>query len=70
MMSAGAFHMRLVQEKREPMYYGETVLPGDGDLILLRWRVDSGEYKVIYGDLREETVSAERLAKLESTVSK
>ena len=63
-----AFHIKLVQEKRDPVYYGETVLPGDVDLVLLRWRLDSGEYKVIYGDLHEETVSAERLAELESTI--
>ena len=69
MMSAGGFHMRLVQEERDPVYYGETVMPGDGDSVLLRWRLDDGDYTVIYGDLREEVVSVDRLAELEGTIS-
>ena len=68
-MSAGTFHMLLVQEKRDPVYYGENVMPGEADLILLRWRLDDGSYSVIYGDLRTETVTAERLAELESAIT-
>ena len=64
--SVGQFYMRLVQEKRDPMYYGENVTPGDSDLILLRWRLDDGNYRVIFGDLDQKDVSAEQLAEWEN----
>lgn len=65
-ISVGQFYMRLVQEKRDPMYYGENVTPGDSDLILLRWRLDDGKYRVIFGDLDQRDVSAEQLAEWEN----
>ena len=46
-------------------YYGKTVGPNDKDKVLLRWKLDDGRYEVIYGDLRNETVTAERLRFLE-----
>lgn len=46
-------------------YHGERVKPTDKDKVLFRWRLESGEYRVIYGDLRGETVPAARLAELE-----
>ncbi len=48
-----------------PAYYGQTVGPKDKDKVLLRWKLDDGRYEVIFGDLRAETVTAERLHKLE-----
>jgi hypothetical protein len=52
---------------REPdyAYYGKTVGPNDKDKVLLRWKLDDGKYQVIFGDLRSETVTAERLRGLE-----
>ena len=46
-------------------YYGKTVGPKDKDKVLLRWKLDDGRYQVIFGDLRAETVTAERLRALE-----
>jgi hypothetical protein len=46
-------------------YYGQTVGPKDQNKVLLRWRLDDGRYEVIFGDLRAETVAAERLRVLE-----
>jgi outer membrane lipoprotein-sorting protein len=66
-MSAGQFYMMLVQEKRDPKYYGENVTPADSDAILLRWRLDDGKYRVIFGDLDQKDVSAEQLAEWENT---
>ncbi len=34
--------------------------------ILLRWKLEKNRYQVIFGDLRSETVSSERLEELES----
>ncbi|HUT90390.1 MAG TPA: hypothetical protein VMY37_12890 [Thermoguttaceae bacterium] len=53
-----AFFMKLANEQREPEYFGATVKPGDSEAILLKWRLDDGRYRVIYGDLRAETVDS------------
>ena len=47
-------------------YYGRTVGPKDKDNVLLRWKLDDGRFEVIFGDLRGETVTAERLRRLEA----
>ena len=49
----------------EVAYYGETVTAADVDKVLLRWQVGEDEYRVIFGDLRAETVDGKRLAELE-----
>ena len=64
----GAFHMMLVQEKKAPRYYGQSVTPQDTDLVLMRWKVADGEYRVIFGDLHAETVTAEVLQELEAAL--
>ena len=46
-------------------YYGKMVGPGDRYKVLFRWKLDDGRYEVIFGDLRSETVTAERLRVLE-----
>ncbi len=61
--------LRGVDGKR-PAYYGMTVTPKDADKVLLRWKVSDNEYRVIFGDLRAKTVTAEELAELEKVVSK
>jgi hypothetical protein len=46
-------------------YNGKTVGPNDKDKVLVRWKLDDGRYEVIFGDLRAETVTAEKLHALE-----
>ncbi len=53
-----AFYKKLAREQRDPEYFGATVKPGDAEAILLRWKLDDGRYRVVYGDLRAETVDA------------
>jgi hypothetical protein len=60
-----AFFAELEKEDRDPAWYGEDVGPRDYDRVLLRWRLDDGRYRVVYGDLRSETVNTERLEELE-----
>lgn len=55
----------ILRDNSDAAYHGKTVGPADKDNVLFRWRLDSGEYEVIYGDLRSETMSAERLKELE-----
>jgi outer membrane lipoprotein-sorting protein len=49
----------------DAVYNGKAVGPGDKDKVLFRWKLEDGRYRVIYGDLRAETVTAERLKKIE-----
>jgi hypothetical protein len=58
----------LERDKKDPAYYGKTVVPKDADNILMRWKVSDKEYRVIYGDLHTETVTPERLAELEAAL--
>ena len=68
--SIGGFHTLLDKEKKEPAYYGDVVGPSDADKVLMRWKSGDNEYRVIYGNLSAETVSAEKLAELESQIPK
>jgi len=52
-------------EDRDVAYYGKTAGPDAKDEVLLRWKLDDGQYQVIFGDLRDEVVTAERLRILE-----
>jgi len=56
---------RLEAEGKEPVYYGDTVTSADADKVLVRWKLDNGLYRVIFGNLRIEDVSGPRLAELE-----
>jgi len=60
----------LIDDRKDPAYYGRTVTPRDADKVLLRWKLSDKEYRVIFGDLHAETVSPERLADLEKSLPK
>ncbi len=49
----------------EGVYNGKTVTPKDAKKVLVRWQLDDGEYRVIFGDLSSANVSASRLRELE-----
>lgn len=55
----------ILNKNPDAAYYGKTVGSIDKDKVLLRWKLDDGKYQVIFGDLRGETVTAERLRALE-----
>ncbi len=48
------------------VYNGKTVTPADTKKVLVRWQLDDGDYRVIFGDLSSATVSPSRLRQLES----
>jgi outer membrane lipoprotein-sorting protein len=60
------FYAKLIKEDCDAAYYGDRVTAEFGDSVLLRWRLDDGSYRVVFGDLGIETVSAEELAEFES----
>jgi hypothetical protein len=62
------FYMRLQWYKKDRAYYGKLVTPKDADKVLMRWKVSDNEYRVIFGDLHAQTVTAEKLAELEKAL--
>ncbi|MHC4457476.1 MAG: hypothetical protein ACYS0I_10365 [Planctomycetota bacterium] len=62
---ASAYYSKLLREKKDPAYYGDTVTVEDSDKMLMRWRISDGQYRVVFGDLSRKNVSAEQLAELE-----
>lgn len=64
--SLGMFYAMLVQEKKDPMYYGKSVSPDNPEAVLWRWKVSDEQYHVIFGDLSTLNVTAEELAELEN----
>jgi tetratricopeptide (TPR) repeat protein/outer membrane lipoprotein-sorting protein len=65
--SVGMFYMTLIQDKKEPAYYGRSVEPDDAEKVLLRWKIADEQYRVIFGDLSASDISAEELAELEKS---
>jgi tetratricopeptide (TPR) repeat protein len=65
--SVGMFYMTLIQDKKEPAYYGESVTVQDADKVLLRWKISDDQYRVIFGDLSALDVSADELDELEKS---
>lgn len=62
------FYMQLVQEKKDPAYYGDRVTPADKDMILMRWINDTDGYTVILGDLSMADFTPEEVAELEAVL--
>ena len=63
--AARARYDYLVQTGKDALYYGDSIDPSDNNAVLIQWKVSDGQYKVVFGDLREETVSAEELIRLQ-----
>jgi hypothetical protein len=59
------FYTKLGQDGKDPAYYGKDVKAGDANTVLMRWKNSDGTYRVIYGDLSAENVTAEKLKEME-----
>jgi hypothetical protein len=62
---ATAFHDKLVRERKDVAYYGDTVSAQDSDKVLMRWKIGSDKFRVLFGDLTARDVTAEQLEGLE-----
>jgi len=62
----GMTYATLEKDGKDPAYYGDKVSIESPDAVLFRWKIDDGTYRVVFGDLRTEDVSAEKLAELEN----
>ena len=56
----------LVRQGKDAVYYGNTIDLKDSNAVLMQWKLSDGKYRVILSDLREKTVSAEELIKLQT----
>jgi hypothetical protein len=63
---ARARYEYLLEKGKETAYYGDTVDLKDPNAVLMQWKLPDGRYRIILGDLRERTVTAEELVKLQS----
>jgi hypothetical protein len=60
------FYAGLVAEKKDPAYYGDRVTAEFPHAVLMRWKVEDGNHRVIFGDLTVGDVTPEELAELEA----
>ena len=63
---AGSFYITLAAEGKDPAYYGSKVTAEFPDAVLMRWKLDDGTYKIIFGNLTIGEATAEELEILES----
>lgn len=56
----------LAQRVEDVVYYGDSIDSQDSNAVLIQWKLSDGKYRVVLGDLREKTVSAEELIKLQA----
>ena len=68
--TAGMFYLLLNTQKKDAAYYGDIVSPGDVNNVLMRWKVSDNDYRVVFGDLKVETVTSETLKVLEKMLPK
>jgi outer membrane lipoprotein-sorting protein len=59
------FYTKLGRDGNDPAYYGKDVNAGDANSVLMHWKISQGDYRVIYGDLSTENVTAEKLKEME-----
>ncbi len=57
------FYMTLLGEERQPEYFGDDVSALDPDGVLLQYRLEDGDLRVIYGDLSAETIPAAQISR-------
>ena len=60
------FYTELRKQGEDVVYYGNTIKPGDSNAILMRTKTKEGKYRIIFGDMKSKTITAEELIKLQS----
>jgi outer membrane lipoprotein-sorting protein len=67
-LPAASFYAQLVG--KDAVYHGDRVTAENPELVLLRWKVSDGIYRVVFGDLSAGNFSVEELAELEAALPK
>ena len=63
----GMMYTTLEKDGKDPAYYGDQVSAESANAVLFRGKIDEDAYRVVFGDLRTEDVSHEKLAELEAS---
>lgn len=66
--SLGMFWMTLVQDKKDPAYFGSQVTPDDVDAVLMRWKISGDTYRVVFGDLNIAQMQYDELVQIEPEI--
>ena len=56
----------LAHQGEDIAFYGDSIDPDESNAVMVQWRLGNGQYRVIFGDLREETVTSDELIKLQA----
>jgi len=62
----GTMYTTLEKNGKDPAYYGDKVSAESPQAVLFRWKIDGDTYRVVFGDLKTEDVSADKLVQLET----
>ncbi len=62
----GMMYTTLERDGKDPAYYGDRVSAATPQAVLFRWKIGDNRYRVVFGDLRTEDVSADKLIQLEA----
>jgi hypothetical protein len=62
----GTMYTTLEKDGKDPAYYGDRVSAESPQAVLFRWKIDDDTYRVVFGDLSTEDVSADKLIQLEA----
>ncbi|MCI0498890.1 MAG: hypothetical protein L0Y36_04310 [Planctomycetales bacterium] len=62
----GMMYTALERNGKDPAYYGDRVSAESPQAVLFRWKINDNTYRVVFGDLHTEDVSAEQLFQLEA----
>jgi len=61
------FLNKLQNDEKDPKYYGKFVTKENPEAVLIRWKREDDQYRVVFGDLQVGTVSVEQLEALEAS---
>jgi hypothetical protein len=65
-VSGKAEYEKLLSRGKEVYFYGETTDLQDSNSVLIQWKLEDGNYRVIFADLRARTVTPEQLIRLQA----
>ena len=65
-LRAQSRYEQLTQNLDNVIYYGDSVDTSDVNAVIIQWQLPDGRYRVVFGDLHEETVTADQLIKLQA----
>jgi hypothetical protein len=63
---AASIRDMLYDQGKDPVYYRDTVGDSNPDAVLMHWKLENGNYNVIFADYRYVEVTPEELIRLQS----